>query len=117
MVVADRYHLVIGLERPEDIQQDVIADHHLFDQIDDLREWQASKIRQPMLDTLDNHFHTVLLHFWMVLHELNEDLGVGDAASHLLRTFVGRHPQPESVLPQPLLRKLRHGVVGRLDDG
>ena len=53
----------------------------------------------------------------MVLHELNEYLGVRDAASALLRTFVGRHAQPKPILPQPLLRKLRHGVADGLDDG
>ena len=53
----------------------------------------------------------------MVLHELYQDLGVRDAASALLGAFVGRHAQPESVLPEPLLRELGHDVVGGLDDG
>lgn len=117
LVVADCDHLITGLEGAEDIQQDIIADHHFLDEIDDLRERQTSKIRQPMLDALDYHLHSVLLHLRMVLHQLYEDLGVSDAASALLGTFIGGHTQPEPVLPEPLLRKLRHGVVGRLDDG
>lgn len=57
-VTADRYHLVIRLKAAEYVQEYVIANHHFFEQIDDLSKRQTPYVRQSALEALDYHLHS-----------------------------------------------------------
>lgn len=85
-------HLVGRLEGSEDIEQDVVSDHHLFEQVDDLGEGQAPQVRQSVLDALDHHLHRELLIFRPALDKIHENLCIHLTSRAFIGTIVERGP-------------------------